>query len=113
MEVRAGRHLRAGRAHGRGRAPVGGLLGGPERGVVVEGYSGLKGGTMELPAVVEVAQRLERTPAQVLVAWQLQHGLVVIPKSTKEARIRENADVADLILSPDDMAALDGLAGTA
>ena len=89
------------------------LEGHRERGVVVEGYSGLKGGTMELPAVVEVAQRLERTPAQVLVAWQLQHGLVVIPKSTKEARIRENADVADLVLSPDDMAALDGLAGTA
>ena len=89
------------------------LEGHRERGVVVEGYSGLKGGTMELPVVVEVAQRLERTPAQVLVAWQLQHGLVVIPKSTKEARIRENADVADLVLSPDDMAALDGLAGTA
>jgi len=89
------------------------LQGHREREVVVEGYSGLKGGTMELPAVVEVAQRLDRTPAQVLVAWQLQHGLVVIPKSTKEARIRENADVADLVLSPDDMAALDGLAGTA
>ena len=89
------------------------LEGHRERGVVVEGYSGLKGGTMELPAVVEVARRLDRTPAQVLVAWQLQHGLVVIPKSTKEARIRENADVADLVLSPDDMAALDGLAGTA
>jgi len=83
------------------------------REVVVEGYSGLKGGTMELPAVVEAARRLDRTPAQVLVAWQLQHGMVVIPKSTKEARIRENADVADLVLSEDDMAALDALAGTA
>lgn len=84
-----------------------------ERGVVVEGYSGLKGGTMELPAVVEVASRLGRTPAQVLVAWQLQHGVVVIPKSTKQARIRENADVADLVLSEADLAALDSLAGTA
>ena len=84
-----------------------------ERGVVVEGYSGLKGGTLELPAVVEVAGRLGRTPAQVLVAWQLQHGLVVIPKSTKEARIRENADVADIVLSAADLASLDALAGTA
>ena len=84
-----------------------------ERAVVVEGYSGLKGGTMELPVVVELAARLERTPAQVLVAWQLQHGVVVIPKSTKEARIRENADVADIVLSASDLASLDALAGTA
>ena len=82
-------------------------------GVVVEGYSGLKGGTLELPAVVEVAGRLDRTPAQVLVAWQLQHGMVVIPKSTKSARIRENADVADIVLSASDVASLDALAGTA
>ena len=89
------------------------LEGHRERGVVVEGYSGLKGGTMELPAVVELAKRLERTPAQVLVAWQLQHGMVVIPKSTKPARIRENADVADIVLSASDLASLDALAGTA
>ena len=89
------------------------LEGHRERGVVVEGYSGLKGGTMELPAVVELATRLERTPAQVLVAWQLQHGMVVIPKSTKPARIRENADVADIVLSASDLASLDALAGTA
>jgi len=84
-----------------------------ERHVVVEGYSGLKGGTMELPVVVELATRLGRTPAQVLVAWQLQHGMVVIPKSTKQARIRENADVADIVLSESDLASLDALAGTA
>ena len=89
------------------------LEGHRERGVVVEGYSGLKGGTMELPVVVELAARLERTPAQVLVAWQLQHGMVVIPKSTKPARIRENADVADIVLSASDLASLDALAGTA
>lgn len=83
-----------------------------ERGVVVEGYSGLKGGTLEDPAVQQVAARTGRTPAQVLIAWQLQHGVVVIPKSTQESRIRENGDVGDLVLSAQDMAALDGRAGS-
>ncbi len=89
------------------------LEGHRDRGLVVEGYSGLKGGTRELAPVVEVAGRLGRTPAQVLIAWQLQHGIVVIPKSTKEERIRENGDVAGLVLSAEDLASLDGLAGTA
>lgn len=88
------------------------LEGHRQRGIVVEGYSGLKRGTMDHPVVQEVAARVGRTPAQVLIRWQLQHGVVVIPKSTNPERIRQNADVADLVLSHDDMAALDGLAGT-
>ncbi|MCW2613592.1 MAG: aldo/keto reductase [Frankiales bacterium] len=88
------------------------LAGHRERGVVVEGYSGLKGGTLDEPAVRAVAERTGRTPAQVLIAWQLQHGVVVLPKSTRPERIRENGDVGDLVLSDDDMAAIDGLAGS-
>lgn len=83
-----------------------------ERGVVVEGYSGLKGGTLDDPVVQAVAERTGRTPAQVLIAWQVQHGVVVIPKSTKQERIRENGDVGDLVLSEEDLAAIDGLAGS-
>ena len=85
------------------------LDGHTERAVVVEGYSGLKGGTMDQPAVRAIATRLGRTPAQVLIAWQLQHGIVAIPKSTKSERIRENADVADLVLSDADLTAIDAL----
>ena len=47
-----------------------------------------------------------------IVRWHLQHGVVVIPKSVQEERIRANADVAGFVLSDDDMAALDAL-GTA
>ena len=87
------------------------LLGGHRvRGVVVEGYSGLKGGTLQEPVVRQIAERHGATPAQVLVRWQVQHGVVVIPKSTREERIRENADVDGLVLSDDEMAAVDGLA---
>ena len=44
-----------------------------------------------------------------IVRWHLQHGVVVIPKSVREDRIRSNADVADLVLTDDDMSALDAL----
>ena len=80
-----------------------------ERGVVLEGYSALRGGTLEHPAIVAIAERLGRTPAQVIIRWHLQHHIVVIPKSVQEQRIRSNADVGDFTLSDDDMAALDSL----
>jgi 2,5-diketo-D-gluconate reductase A len=80
-----------------------------ERGVTLEGYSGLKGGTLENPTIREVAEQVGRTPAQVIVRWHLQHGIVTIPKSQDPDRIRANADVASFELSADDMAALDAL----
>lgn len=84
-----------------------------ERGVVLEGYSGLKGGLLDDPVVRGVADRLDRTPAQVLVRWHLEHGVVVIPKSADPDRIRANADVGGFALSADDVAALDGLGSAA
>ncbi len=80
-----------------------------ERGVVLEGYSALRGGTLAHPAITSIAARLGRSPAQIIIGWHLQHGVVVIPKSTDRDRIRSNADVDDLDLSGDDMAALDAL----
>jgi 2,5-diketo-D-gluconate reductase A len=79
------------------------------RGVVLEGYSALRGGTLDHPTIVSVAERLGRTPAQVTIRWHLQHGIVVIPKSRRADRIRSNADVGGFELSADDMAALDTL----
>lgn len=79
------------------------------RGVVVEGYSGLKGGTLDHPLIREIAEERERTPAQVIVRWHLQHGVVAIPKSSSPDRIRANADVGGFFLSDDEMATLDGL----
>lgn len=80
-----------------------------ERGVVLEGYSALRGGTLDHPVVTDIAARLSCSPAQVIVRWHLQHGVVVIPKSAQQERIRANADVGALTLSDDDMSALDGL----
>jgi diketogulonate reductase-like aldo/keto reductase len=56
-----------------------------------------------------IAERLGRTPAQVLIRWSLQRDLVVLPKSTHRERIEQNAQVFDFELSDEDMGALDGL----
>jgi diketogulonate reductase-like aldo/keto reductase len=81
------------------------------RNVVLEGYSALRGGTLDHPAIVDIAERAGRTPAQVIIRWHLQHQVVVIPKSVNPERIRSNADVGGFTLSAEDMTTLDTLAG--
>ncbi len=83
-----------------------------DRSVALEGYSALRGGTLTDPTITAIAERLGRTPAQVIVRWHLQHGTIVIPKSSKPERIRSNADVGGFELGADDMEALDGLGGS-
>jgi len=82
-----------------------------DRQIVLEGYSALRGGTLDHPAIVAIADRTGRTPAQVIIRWHLQHQVVVIPKSVVPERIRANADVAGFTLSAEDMATIDALAG--
>ena len=78
--------------------------------VAVEAYSPLGTGQyLTDPTVAEIAGRTGRTPAQVLLRWCLQHGLIVIAKSTHRARIDENAQIFDFALSAEDMAELDAL----
>jgi diketogulonate reductase-like aldo/keto reductase len=84
------------------------------RSVALEAYSPLGTGRhLDDPEVARIAGRLGRTPAQVLIRWSLQRDVVVLPKSTHRERIEQNAQVFDFTLSPDDMAALDGLDRTA
>jgi diketogulonate reductase-like aldo/keto reductase len=61
------------------------------------------------PAVTEIAGRLARTPAQVLLRWCVQHDVPVIPKSTHRERIEENGQIFDFALTDEDMAVLDAL----
>jgi 2,5-diketo-D-gluconate reductase A len=84
-----------------------------ERNVALEAYSPLGTGRhLSDERVREVADRVGRTPAQVLLRWCVQRGLVVIPKSTHRDRIEENGRIFDFTLSDEDMAALDALDGT-
>lgn len=66
----------------------------------------MKGKVNEIPELVEIGQRLGRTPAQVALRWNVQLGIVTIPKSTRLERLRENAAIFDFELSADDMAAI-------
>jgi diketogulonate reductase-like aldo/keto reductase len=78
--------------------------------VALEAYSPLGTGRHLGNATVNrVAQRVGRTPAQVLLRWCLQHDVPVISKSTHRERIRENAQIFDFALSDQDMAELDAL----
>jgi diketogulonate reductase-like aldo/keto reductase len=80
------------------------------RGIVFEAYSPLEQGVgPRNRTVVQVAERVGRTPGQVMIRWAIQHGTVVIPKSSRRERIEENGQVFDFELDADAMAALDGL----
>jgi diketogulonate reductase-like aldo/keto reductase len=79
-------------------------------GIVLESYGPLvRGERMEDPSLVRIAKKKGRTPAQVLLRWGLQHGTIVIPKSVRPERIRENAGLFGWTLDAGDMAALDRL----
>jgi diketogulonate reductase-like aldo/keto reductase len=81
-----------------------------DRGIALEAYSPLtRGVRLRHPAIVAVAAKVGRTPAQVLIRWALEHGFVVLPKSVTRARIEENARVFDFTLDADAMRTLDGL----
>ncbi|MEU6881834.1 aldo/keto reductase [Streptomyces sp. NPDC046712] len=79
-----------------------------KHGIATEAWSplGQGKGLLEVPAIVAVAQKHGRTPAQVVLRWHLQTGNVVIPKSVTPSRIRENIDVFDFELDAEDMAAI-------
>ena len=79
-------------------------------GILTESWSPLgQGKLMQDRAIRAMAERLGRTPAQIIIRWHIENGLVVIPKSSNPARIAENFDVFDFTLSADDMNQLKAL----
>ena len=81
-----------------------------DRGIQVEAYSPLaRGERLQDPRIASLATKYSKSPAQLMIRWGIEHGLVVIPKSTREERIRENSKVFDFDISDDDMRSLDSL----
>ena len=68
-----------------------------------------KGQVSDNPMIKGMARQYKKTPAQIVIRWHIQHGLIVIPKSVHRDRIIENADVFDFTLSRRDMAIIDSL----
>ncbi|WP_438351964.1 aldo/keto reductase [Paenibacillus sp. FA6] len=81
-----------------------------EQGIQMEAWSPLmQGQLLDHPILQEIANKHNKSIAQVILRWDLHNGIVTIPKSTKEHRIIENADVFDFELSTDDLSRIDGL----
>jgi diketogulonate reductase-like aldo/keto reductase len=82
-----------------------------EQGIATEAWSplGQGKGLLEVPAIVAIAQKHGRTPAQIVLRWHLQLGNVVIPKSVTPSRIKENIEVFDFSLDAEDIAAISAL----
>lgn len=82
-----------------------------EHGIATEAWSplGQGKGLLEVPAIVAIARKQDRTPAQIVLRWHIQLGNVVIPKSVTPSRIKENIEVFDFSLDTEDIAAISAL----
>jgi methylglyoxal/glyoxal reductase len=79
-------------------------------GIQLEAWSPLKQGELlSDPTINELAEKHQKSAAQIILRWDLQNKVVTIPKSIKEQRIIENANIFDFELSTEDMARIDAL----
>lgn len=78
-------------------------------GIEVESWTPLGRGDLEEQVITDLAARLDRSPAQVVLRWHLQKGYIVFPRSVTPSRIKENFEIFDFELTADDAAAIDGL----
>ncbi|MBM6384189.1 MAG: aldo/keto reductase [Paenibacillus sp.] len=78
--------------------------------IQIEAWSPLgQGNLLEHPLLQEIAAKYSKSPAQVILRWDLQNGIVTIPKSVTPQRIRENADLYDFELTADEVEQINGL----
>ncbi len=81
-----------------------------EHGIATEAWSPIaQGGVLDDPAIVTIAERVGRTPAQVTLRWHVQRGDIIFPKSVTESRVRENFALFDFELTDADVASISAL----
>jgi methylglyoxal/glyoxal reductase len=80
------------------------------KGIKIEAYSPLGSGKLlQNEEIQKIADKYNKSVAQIILRWDLQNDIITIPKSTKEHRIIENADIYDFELAQEDMSAIDRL----
>jgi 2,5-diketo-D-gluconate reductase A len=83
---------------------------GESHGIATEAWSPIaQGGVLDDPAITAIADRVDRTPAQVVLRWHIQRGSIVFPKSTTPSRIKENFELFDFELDAGDVAEIASL----
>ena len=80
-----------------------------DRGAVVEGYSPLKGTRLRDRTLAEIADKYGVTPAQVVLRWHIDIGVIVIPRSARPERIEQNFDLFGFSLTPEEITRLNNL----
>jgi diketogulonate reductase-like aldo/keto reductase len=80
-----------------------------ERGVALEGYSPLKGTRLRDHTLTEIAAKYGVTPAQVVLRWHIDIGVIVIPRSARPERIEQNFDLFSFSLTPEEIARISNL----
>ncbi|MFS0673962.1 aldo/keto reductase [Ornithinibacillus sp. 179-J 7C1 HS] len=78
--------------------------------IQMEAWSPLKRGRLlDEPTLKEIGEKYGKSVAQIILRWDIQNQVITIPKSIKEERIRENADIFDFELTKEEMTKIDGL----
>jgi len=80
-----------------------------EQNIAFQAWAPIMKGQLDLPVLTELAAKYGKTPAQIVLRWDLQSDILTIPKSIRPERIRENANIFDFELSDEDMARIDAL----
>jgi 2,5-diketo-D-gluconate reductase A len=83
---------------------------GHAHGIATQAWSPIaQGAVLDDPVITAIADNVDRSPAQVVLRWHIQHGHIVFPKSVTPARIQENLELFDFELAPDDVTRIDAL----
>jgi 2,5-diketo-D-gluconate reductase A len=81
-----------------------------KHGIKTESWSPIgRGGLLSESTLVEIAAKHKKTPAQVVIRWHLERGLIVIPKTVRLERLKENIGAFDFTLDDDDMKRIEAL----
>ncbi|MCR5144158.1 MAG: aldo/keto reductase [Lachnospiraceae bacterium] len=81
-----------------------------EHGIIVEAWSPLgRGRSLNHPLILELAEKYKKDSAQIIIRWDLQNGIIPLPKSINKGRVVSNADVFDFEISKEDMTKLNAM----
>lgn len=79
------------------------------KGITMEAWSPLSRGNLQHPEILRMSEKYKKTPAQVVLGWDMQSGYIAIPKSVHKERIEENMNIFDFKIDDEDLKILDNL----